>query len=169
MGLPYEFLWHPAGITGPAQRFIMGKAQRRFNERQRLFSRMVKKVWAMVIADAIDQGKLSPVKDWYKCRLQAPAQLTIDAGREAAQEREDVMAGLMTMREHYGKRGLDWQSECQQKTKEVKYLVEKAQDIANETGVDFNTVIKYMTSGEFAGAPEPVQEQEDQENDNSED
>ena len=161
MGLPYEFLWHPAGITGPAQRFIMGKAQRRFNERQRLFSRMVRKVWAMVIADAIDSGKLPPIKDWYKCRLQAPAQLTIDAGREASQEREDVMAGLMTMREHYGKRGLDWQSECQQKSKEVKYIMEKAQDIANETGTDFTTVINFMTKGEFVGAPQPIQEEEE--------
>ena len=160
MGLPYEFLWHPAGITGPAQRFIMGKAQRRFNERQRLFSRMVCKVWAMVIADAIDRGKLSPIKNWYKCRLQAPAQLTIDAGREMSQEREDVLAGLMTMREHYGKRGLDWQSECQQKSKEVKYLMEKAQAIADETGVDFKTVINFMTKGEFVGASNDNQEEE---------
>lgn len=164
IGLPYEFLWHPAGITGPAQRFIMGKAQRRFNERQRLFSRFVKKVWAMVIADAIDNGKLAPMKDWYRCRLQAPAQLTIDAGREAAQEREDVACGLMTKREHYGKRGLDWQSECQQKIKETKYLIEKAQEVSKETGVDFNTIIGFMTKGEFAGAPEPQEENDDEGN-----
>lgn len=165
MGLPYEFLWHPAGITGPAQRFIMGKAQRRFNERQRLFGRLVRKTWAMVIAEAIDKGKLSPTKDWYRCRLQAPAQLTIDAGREAREEREDVASGLMTMREHYGKRGLDWQSECQQKTKEMKYILEKAQEVADETGVDFNTIVNFMTKGEFAGAPQPQEEEDNDEQD----
>ena len=168
IGLPYEFLWHPAGITGPAQRFIMGKAQRRFNERQRLFGGLVRKVWAMVISDAISSGKLSPIEKWYKCRIQAPAQLTIDAGREAAQEREDVAAGLMTLREHYGKRGLDWQSECQQKAKEMKYLLSKAQDIAKETGVEFATVVNLMTKGEFIGAPQPNEEDKENDDQNSE-
>jgi len=148
MGLPYEFLWHPAGITGPAQRFIMGKAQRRFNERQRLFHKFVKRVWAMVIADAIDSGKLSPTKNWYKCRIQAPAQLTIDAGREMMQEREDVSAGLMTLREHFGKRGLDWQSECQQRSKEIKYMFEKADDLAKELGVDRNIIVSLLSQGD---------------------
>jgi capsid protein len=160
MGLPYEFLWHPAGITGPAQRFIMGKAQRRFNERQRLFNRMVKKVWAMVIADAIDSGKISPVKDWYKCRIQPPAQLTIDAGREMAQEREDVAVGLMTMREHFGKRGLDWQSECQQRSKELKYIFEKAQWLSDETGIDYNVAINMLTKGEYVGSANNNEEDE---------
>ena len=162
MGLPYEFLWHPAGITGPAQRFIMGKAQRRFNERQRLFGPLLRKVWAVVISDAIANKKLSSPKNWYKCRIQAPSQLTIDAGREALQEREDVQAGLMTMREHYGKRGMDWQSECQQKAKEMKYVLEKAQEIADETGVPFETIVNLMTKGEFVGSAQ-------QENDNESD
>ena len=165
MGLPYEFLWHPAGITGPAQRFIMGKAQRRFTERQRLFHRMVKKVWAMVIADAIDRGKLAPTKDWYKCRIQAPAQLTIDAGREMAQEREDVAVGLMTMREHFGKRGLDWQSECQQRSKELKYLFEKAQWLSDETGVEYATAVNMLTKGEFVGASNNNEENENEDED----
>jgi len=161
MGLPYEFLWHPAGITGPAQRFIMGKAQRRFNERQRLFGPFLRKVWAVVISDAIASGKLKTVPDWYKCRIQAPAELTIDAGREASQEREDVQAGLMTMREHFGKRGMDWQSECQQKAKEMKYILEKAKTIAEETDVSFETIVNLMIKGEFVGtAPQPIEDED---------
>lgn len=164
MGLPYEFLWHPAGITGPAQRFIMGKAQRRFNERQRTFSPFIRKVWTMVISEALQKKKLAPVKDWYKCRIQAPKELTIDAGREAMQEREDVTAGLMTMREHYGKRGMDWQSECQQRGKELKYILEKAKVIAEELDVEFSTIVNLMTKGEFIGSS---QQEENDEGDNS--
>jgi capsid protein len=161
MGLPYEFLWHPAGITGPAQRFIMGKAQRRFRERQRLFGPFMRKVWAVVISDAIANKKLKSVPDWYKCRIQAPAELTIDAGREAAQEREDVLAGLMTMREHFGKRGMDWQSECQQKAKEMKYILEKSKTLAEETGVNFDTIVNLLIKGEFVGnAPEPKEDED---------
>ena len=43
LGLPYEFIWNPQQLTGPSQRFVMGKAQRKFEERQRLFGNMVKK------------------------------------------------------------------------------------------------------------------------------
>ena len=117
-----------------------------------------------MISDAIASGKLTATPDWYKCRIQAPAELTIDAGREASQEREDVQAGLMTMREHFGKRGMDWQSECQQKAKEMKYILEKAQDIADDTGVDFETIVNLMTKGEFTGSA-PVQEEEEDESD----
>jgi capsid protein len=149
IGLPYEFLWHTAGITGPAQRFIMGKAQRRFQERQRLFDQLMRKTWAMVISDAVSQKKLPVVDDWYKCRIQAPAHITIDAGREMNQEREDVKAGLMTLREHFGRRGLDWQSECQQKGKELKYIIEKSQAIAEESGLEMQQVLNLMTQGEL--------------------
>ena len=116
----------------------------------------------MVISDALQKKKLAPVKDWYKCRIQAPSQLTIDAGREAMQEREDVSAGLMTMREHYGKRGMDWQSECQQRGKELKYVLEKSKIIAEELDVEFSTVVNLMTKGEFIGSSQ--QEENDEEN-----
>lgn len=168
MGLPYEFLWHPAGITGPAQRFIMGKAQRRFVERQRLFYKLVRKTWAMVMSDAIDKGKIAPIENWYKCRIQAPAQLTIDAGREMMQEREDVAAGLMTMREHFGKRGMDWQSECQQRTKEIKYLFEKAQWLAEETGIDQKVALNLLTKNDMV-MPENNEDKEEEEDEDSED
>lgn len=148
IGLPYEFLWQPQGITGPAQRFIMGKAQRRFEERQRLFYGLVRKVWAMVISDAVAQNKISAVPNWYKCKIQTPAHITIDAGREMNQEREDVKAGLMTLREHYGKRGLDWQSECQQRGKEIEYLLEKAQYIAEHSDMDAKDVLNLFLTGE---------------------
>jgi len=157
IGLPYEFIWHPSGITGPAQRFIMGKAQRRFHERQRLFYIMVRKVWATVISDFISQGKLKPVDKWYKCRVQTPADITIDAGREMSQEREDVKAGLMTLREHYGKRGLDWQSECMQKAKEIEYTIEKCKTIAESCDMDANAVLSIFMQGE---PPQIIQENE---------
>jgi len=149
IGLPYEFLWHPQGITGPAQRFIMGKAQRRFEERRRVFNGLVRKTWAMVLSDAITAGKISATEDWYKCKIQSPAHITIDAGREMSQEREDVKAGLMSLREHYGKRGLDWQSECEQKAKEIKYIVEKAELISKETGLPKEQILQILLKGEF--------------------
>lgn len=169
IGLPYEFLWHPAGITGPAQRFIMGKAQRRFAERQRLFYPFVQKVWALVIAQGIRQGKLTDIEGWNRCRIQCPAQLTIDAGREAREEREDVASGLMTLREHYGRRGLDWQSECQQRGKELKYLIEKSAVLAKETGLDEKQIMNYLLNTSIGAEQEEQEESDQEENENEAD
>lgn len=169
MGLPYEFVWHPAGITGPAQRFIMGKAQRRFSERQRLFYPFVRKVWTLVMAQGIREGALKDVERWNKCRIQTPAQLTIDAGREAREEREDVASGLMTLREHYGRRGLDWQSECQQRGKELKYLIEKSAILAQETGMDERQIMNYLLNTSVSSPQEENQPEDGEEENNDAD
>lgn len=145
MGLPYEFVWEPKGITGPAQRFIMNKAQRRFRERQRLLEPVIKRTWAFVIANAIEAGQLPAVAGWERTRLQPPASLTIDAGRDAMQEREDVKAGLLTLQEHYGKRGLDWEQELEQAGKEVETIFSIASDIATRSGVPVEQVLNRLS------------------------
>lgn len=144
MGLPFEFVWDTHGLTGPSQRFVMGKAQRKFKERQRLFGPLLKRTWFLVIGEAIESGKLKKQKGWNRMRIQTPATLTIDVGREAQQEREDVKMGLMSMREHYGKRGLDWQGEVDQQLAETKYLLRAAQKLAEEEGVSVDFILNRL-------------------------
>jgi capsid protein len=148
MGLPFEFVWDTHGLTGPSQRFVMGKAQRKFSERQRLFYPFIRKSWQMVIDDGINQGRIPKQKGWNKIRIQTPAKLTIDVGREAQQEREDVKMGLMSYREHYGKRGLDWQSEMDQKAKEAEHIIRIARKVAEAGGcsLDFAVNLVMQTS-----------------------
>jgi hypothetical protein len=126
----------------------MGKAQRKFSERQRLFYPFIRKSWQMVIDDGINQGRIPKQKGWNKIRIQTPAKLTIDVGREAQQEREDVKMGLMSYREHYGKRGLDWQSEMDQKAKEAEHIIRIARKVAEAGGcsLDFAVNLVMQTS-----------------------
>jgi len=155
LGMPYEFIWNPQSLTGPSQRFVMGKAQRKFEERQRLFGNVVKKTWMQVIARAVDEGALPAQEGWQKCRIQPPARLTIDIGRESREEREDVTAGLMSLSQHFGQRGLDWQGEVDQQAKEFSYIMEKAQEIADQFNIPIDVALNRL-GGQVAGTQDPL-------------
>ena len=95
--------------------------------------------------NGIMRGKLGMIEGWEKIIIQAPQSLTVDAGRDANAEREDMKAGLLTMREHYGKRGLDWQEEIEQGAQEIEFLIGKAREVADRTGAPLSTVLNRMS------------------------
>jgi len=107
-GLPFEFVWNPTALGGPSQRFVINMAQRRIVERQQLIERHAHRVWGWVVAKLAKRKDIPPLPvDWHKLRWQKPAEITIDVGREQAQDRADFQAGLIGPAEHYGKQGLD--------------------------------------------------------------
>lgn len=63
--------------------------------------------------------------DWHKTKWRRPPKITVDAGREAQNEREDVKNGLMTLEEHYSARGKDYRREITQKAEEVRYMLDE--------------------------------------------
>ena len=98
-----------------------------------------------MISDAISRGKLPLVDDWDRIVIQPPQSLTVDAGRDANAEREDMKAGLLTFRDHYGKRGLDWQQEIEQGATEIEFLIAKAKEIAESSDVPLATVLNRLS------------------------
>lgn len=161
IGLPYEFVWNTQSLTGPSQRFVMGKAQKKFEERQRLFGTFVRRTWKMVIAEAIANKALPVADGWQRCKIQAPAKLTIDIGRESQQEREDVTAGLMSRSQHFGQRGMDWQTEVNQQAKEFGYIMECATELAEKYNVPIDVVLNRL-GGQVTGKQEPLIETTDE-------
>lgn len=162
LGLPYEFIWDTHGLTGPSQRFVIAKAQRKFEERQRLIAPMVKRAWVMVIGDAIAK-QLLPVgpKGWELCKVQPPAKMTIDVGREAREERADVSSGLMSLREHFGARGLDWQSELSQQAAELSSIIKMSKQIAKEQGIPVEVVLARLGATHESIVREQVKDNEE--------
>lgn len=135
LGLPYEFVWNPAGATGPAQRFVLEKAQRRFEERQELFTKEIQYDWNLVIGRAIARKELRPDKWWRRIDVQCPAKITVDVGREAQQNREDLKFGNRTMSEDLGERGRDWKATQDQQDREIDRLLDKVQAQASKRGI----------------------------------
>lgn len=127
-GLPYEFSGNPTSASGGALRLIAAKADRAFARWQTiLIERLCLPTWGFVIGSAIANGELPDAPDWNKVSWTTPKRLTIDAGRDAAQDRADLELGLLSMSEIYAQRGLDLRTEVQKRAKDFKYIMDTAE------------------------------------------
>ena len=125
--LPFEFAADSSKIGGAGVRLVVAKADRRFSFRQLiLIGRFLRPVWAYVIGDAIATGALPLVKDWQCVRFQRPKRVTVDAGREAEQNRADVEAGLKTLSESYAELGLDFEEQAEVRAQNARFLLDLA-------------------------------------------
>lgn len=151
-------------LTGPNQRSVNAKAQRKFGQRQDALCRAVEWLWGRVIGWAIQEGQLRSVDGWWRLTFQRPARITIDAGREAQQEREDQSRSLMTRQDHFGGRGKDWQRETDQAFAEDRYIIEAAKALAEGTGIPVQTILARYGFGNPNAAQSQQAQQPAQEN-----
>lgn len=163
LGLPFEFVWNPAALNGTSQRFVLSKAQRRFAERQTLIRKWVQREWNLVIGRAIARKELPNDKRWRKITLQRPAKITVDVGREAQQNREDMKFGVRTMAEDVGERGADgdWKDVRNQLTREVDDLLDRAEATAKKRGIALELAIDLYRQRGANPVSTPAQGEED--------
>lgn len=128
-------------LTGPAVRSVIGKAQRKFNDRADVMKRLVRWIWVRVIGWGVANNEIPSHPNWWGVTFNQPARATIDAGRESAQEREDNAHGLMSRQEHYGNRGLPWKPEVDQLFNEESYIIEKAELLSKKTGIPVSMIL----------------------------
>jgi capsid protein len=125
--IPFEFAADSSKIGGAGVRLIVAKADRRFSFRQMILERrLIRPVWAYVIGDAIARGLLPAVEGWWKMAIVGPKRVTVDAGREAQQNRADVEAGLKTITDHYAELGADFREEIERRGADAKLILETA-------------------------------------------
>jgi hypothetical protein len=94
---------------------------------------------------------------------QAPAHLTVDAGRDANSDREDVKLGLMPESDHYAMRGQDRKKKRDLIELEVTDLIVRAQRIAKATNVSVDlalAMLKQSTPNGLATPTQPAQPQQ---------
>lgn len=125
--LPYEFTTDPTKGGSAGIRLVAAKADRTFSRHQTvLVERMCIPTWGWVIGDAIARGELPDDPSWNKVSWTTPKRVTIDAGREAANDRADVEMGLMSMSELYSQRGMDFREEMQKRAADMAFIIELA-------------------------------------------
>jgi capsid protein len=120
------FVQH-GGLGGPAVRLVVAKAERRFNQRQAiLINRFLLPTWGFVIGNAIKNGDLPDNPQWQKVSWHTPKKVTIDAGREAQQNREDIELGLKSASEDYAERGADFKEQLIRRANDFRLIKEIA-------------------------------------------
>jgi capsid protein len=125
--IPFEFAADSSKVGGAGVRLVVAKADRRFSHRQMvLIIRLIKPVWFYVIGDAIARGFLPPVDSWWKISCVTPRRITVDAGREAQQNRADVEMGLKTISDHYQELGADFGEEIERRARDARLILETA-------------------------------------------
>ncbi len=145
LGVPVEFLWDTSQLGGASQRFILEKAQRRFEERQDvLIHQVLRPLWIYVIGKGIARGELPPDENFWQVDWQRPSKITVDVGREADANRDDIAAGIRTLDEDAGERGKSWRDIREQKTTEVVDLLSRAEVIAKQFSIPIELAITLL-------------------------
>lgn len=125
--IPFEFAADSSKIGGAGVRLVVAKANRRFSHRQLiLIQRLIKPVWAYVIGDAIARGNLESIADWHRISCVCPRRVSVDAGREAQQNRADVEMGLKTLTDHFQELGADFGEELERRAQDARAILDTA-------------------------------------------
>ena len=107
-------------LTGPNIRAVIGKAQRKFDQRKKTIARFVEWCWVRVIAYGIANGEIPAITEWEKLTFQFPPLLSIDLGDVMMNERNDVLCGQMSEKERFGNRGKNHLVEHQEIVSEIE-------------------------------------------------
>ena len=140
IGVPWEFAARPADAGGAALRAVLVRAQRTFEQRQALLiDRLCSRVWAHVISLGMQRGLIPQNENWWRVEWQRPAAASVDYGREAQANLNDVRAGLRTYSEDYSERGIEWKDALRQRAVEAKYLA----DLSAEFGISADSIATF--------------------------
>jgi capsid protein len=161
--LPYEFVGDSSKLGGATVRLITAKAGRVFSKYQTIMiENFCVPTWGYIIGQGIAAGEIPDDPDWNRVSWTTPKSVTVDAGREAANDRADVEMGLLSMSELYAQRGLDFRTEMQKRAADMVHI----KDLAEEYGIPFELLFRPSNTpvgtivGEVEEGPESEGEDE---------
>lgn len=137
--LPYEFVKDPTTAGGASVRLVTAKAARVFGKySQVILTTFCQPTWEYIIADGIAKGEIPDDPRWWSASWTTPKSVTVDAGREAANDRADIEMGLMSPSELFGQRGLDFRQESEKRAADMAFL----QNLAKQYGIPFELLFR---------------------------
>lgn len=161
--LPYEFVGDSSKLGGATVRLITAKAGRVFSKYQTIIiENFCVPTWGYIIGQAIAAGELPDDPQWNQVSWTTPKSVTVDAGREAANDRADVEMGLLSMSELYAQRGLDFRTEMHKRAADMVHI----KNLAEEYGIPFELLFRPSNTpvgtivGEVEEGPESEGEDE---------
>jgi lambda family phage portal protein len=156
--LPFEFVANPQALGGASIRLVTAKAARVFGKYQTiLIDRFCQPTWDFIIADGIAKGEIPDDPKWYETSWTTPKSVTVDGGRDAANDRNDVEMGLLSMSELYAQRGLDFRQEMEKRAQDMNYIVNLAKQQGLPVWMLYKPGFNWLQQGQApAQTPEGV-------------
>jgi len=160
--LPYEFVHDPSKAGGASMRLIVAKAARKFAHFQSvLMNRFLTPVWGYVIGDAVNCLNARSCEHWHKVLWTTPKSVTVDAGRDSAQNRADIEFGLKTIGDNCLEEGEHFSTMVRRRAIEAKLF----KDMAKEYDVPLWMLIKPTNVGLQDITGEEPEEEKDSDED----
>jgi hypothetical protein len=141
LGLPPAYFLDER-LTGPNQRSVIGKAQRRFDVRVRAMSRFAAWLWRRWAAVEIAAGRLPPMDGWDRVRFQTPPRATIDIGDVERSNREAYSLRLKSRKSYHEQTGDNWVDELSQCVSEDLETVERLRAAARAAGLPEDVMLR---------------------------
>lgn len=152
--LPYEFVGDSSKIGGASVRLVVGKAARVFGKySQIIIEQLCVPTWGYIIGDAIARGELPDDPDWARTSWTTPKSITVDSGRDSANDRADLFAGITNFTELFAQRGTDFRTEMTRRADDMAFIA----NLARERGLPFELL--YMPTNVAPGTVGPIVEQ----------
>ena len=163
--LPYEFVSDASKLGGASLRLVTARASRVFSKYQQVMvEQFCVPTWGYILGQAIASGELPDDPKWNQVSWTTPKSVTVDAGREAANDRADVEMGLLSMSSLYADRGQDFRSEMAKRAADMVYI----KDLAAQYGIPFELLFRPTNTpvgtigGDVMEGPESEAEGEDE-------
>jgi capsid protein len=136
---------------------VTAKAARVFGKYQTvIIDTFCQPTWDYIIADGIASGEIPDDPKWYETSWTTPKSVTVDAGRDAANDRADLELGLLSMSELYAQRGLDFRTEMDKRASDMVHI----QNLAKQYGIPFELLFRPTNTP--MGTVESVDKSEDE-------
>lgn len=137
-------------VGGADTRRDLAIMQRVVEMHQWAFAQNWQQIWEYVIESEINDGSLADAPpDWRKTDCQFPRAATVDAGRQANSDREDVRTGNMTLREMCGQYGTSWRAHVRQLATELRAVM----DIEKEFALPHGSLALRLYASQNAPSP----------------
>lgn len=163
-GLPYEFVHDSTKAGSGTIRMTLGKAGRYVGSVQTmLIEDDLTPSWNEIIAKGISDGELPDDPEWMEVSWTCPPAPSIDNGRDASNDREDLKLGLTSFTELYKRRAGNFEADSEQLARDIallRRLEEKYKLPVNTLSQRYNTLPfndQQITSITQAN-PEPLQQ-----------
>jgi capsid protein len=132
-------------VGGADTRRDIAVAARVFSSTQDRIARQLLRIRNYVIEYVMGRERLP--EGWRDAvAWQMPKSPTVDSGREAQQDREDVKGGYMSRQEFHGRWGTNWRRHEDQIDAEAELRIVRAQQLAEKTGVPFELALQIRGS-----------------------